>query len=67
MLQRLKDKVTTWLAVKAVGWAFERLKAEHLGQQLNVAMDAKVGKTTSDPVQQHLAAWLREVAKELEA
>ena len=65
----LKQAVITWLAVKGVVWGFAQLSSHHLGQKLNMAMDASkfLGKTKSDTIQQELAKWLRELAKELEA
>lgn len=65
MFQRLRDKVQGWLLIKAMGYAFDHLEAQHVGKLLNEATDKKFGTAKSDPVQQRLAKWLTQVAGEL--
>lgn len=67
LLKLLPEKVRTKLILKAVSEVFDQLEAQAVGKQLNALMDARVGKDLADPAQKRLAAWLRQVATEVEA
>ena len=62
---RLKNKLEVWLISKGIAYAFDRLEAQHLGRRLNTMMDDQLGKRRSDPLQHHLALYLRQIAQEL--
>ena len=65
--QSLRSRLDAFLIAKTVTYAFDRLKAQAVGQKLNVAMDDRFGAKRSDAIQQQLAGWLRQVADELVA
>lgn len=66
-LKLLPAKLRQQLLLNGILAGVSQLEAQHLGKQLREALDAKYGAAYVDPVQKRVAAWLREVSKELEA
>ena len=67
LLSLLPSGVKLRLLLLIISQGFDKLEAEHVGHQLNILMDAKLGSAVSNPAQKHLAIWLRQVAQEVEA
>ena len=65
-LQTLRNRFYAWAISRAVIYGFQELASAKLGEKLNRVMDDQWGADRSNVMQKEVAAWLRQVAKELE-
>lgn len=63
----LRSQLETWVLVKLLTTAFDRIEVEHLGTKLGETLDKQFSPKDSQKLQGRLAMWLRQVAGELDA
>lgn len=66
-MANLRNRVETWVLVKVLLTAFERLESQHVGTKIGDALDHRFSQTDSQVIQTKLATWLHAVANELAA
>lgn len=64
-LANLRNKVETWLFVRAVTYGFTKLEAHALGRKLSVVLNRRLGVEKGEGLQKPLAQWMHQVADQL--
>ena len=66
LFKTLRNKLIRWAMAKAITEGFTYLKEEHLGDKLQVALDAKMGMTSTQ-FRTELGDWLITLGQEVKA
>ena len=66
-MANLRNQLETWVLVRLLLTACDRLEAQHIGTKFGEALDRRFSPTDSRLLQTNVAKWLRQVAAEIDA